>query len=190
MNNNTESDGNNNTNNPTDLDSMYNLYFVYPEDIDAVYQKPDNKLHIKFTSRFVFDKNDKDMYAKEQTIRSVYYRLPNLRLSEFFNTKNIRPDLLSGRKAEIAEIRGTVKMVLSDIDKVKDVNTKKRMLYYFKCLANATKGCDFSNDIAELVAIAAVRNNLASAADADMLNKKKDMATKAVSEIKNNNRSK
>lgn len=185
--NNTESDSNKIN---VELNNMYNLYFVYPEDIDAVYQTPDNRLHIKFTSRFVFDKNDKDMYAKEQTIRNVYYRLPNLRLSEFFNTKKIRPDLLPGRKAEIAEIRGTAKMVLSDIDKVKDIHTKKRMLYYFRCLANATKGCAFSNDIAELVAVAAVRNNLASAADMDVLNKKKDMAPKAMSEIKNNNRSK
>ena len=185
--NNTESDSNRIN---TELNNMYNLYFVYPEDIDAVYQKPDNKLHIKFTSRFVFDKNDKDMYAKEQTIRNVYYRLPNLRLSEFFNTKKIRPDLLSGRKAEIAEIRSTAKMVLSDIDKIKDVHTKKRILYYFRCLANATNGCDFSNDIANMVAVAAVRNNLASMADMDVLNKTKNVAAKAISEVKNNNRSK
>lgn len=186
--NNTESDSNNKIN--IKLNNMYNLYFVYPEDIDAVYQKPDSRLHIKFTSRFVFDKDDQDMYTKERNIRNVYYRLPNLRLSEFFNTTKIRPDLLPGRKAEIAEIHSMAKMVLSDIDKVKDIHTKKRMLYYFRCLANATRGCDFSNDIAELVAVAAVRNNLASVTDMDVLNKKRNMAQKVVPENKNNSQQK
>ena len=189
-NNNSESDGNNKNNNTNDLNDIYNLYFVYPENIDAVYQNPDSTLHIKFTSSFVFDKNNKDMYSKEQTIRTVYYRLPNLRLSEFFNINKIRPDLIPVRKQEIAEIRSTAKMILADIDKVKDVHTKKRMLYYFRCLANATKGCDFSNDIAKMVADAAIKNGLASVADMDILNKKKDAVIQAISESKNINRSK
>lgn len=189
---NSESDGNNNktSNVNVALNDMYNHYFVYPENIDAVCQKPSNQLHIKFTSRFIFDKNNKDMYAKEETIRSIYYRLPNLRLAEFFNIKIIRPDLVAGRKAEIAEIRNTANMILSDVDKVKDVRTKKRMLYYFRCLANATKGCDFSNDIAILVAKAAVKNNLASNEDIDMLNRTKNIVMKAISENKHTNLSK
>ena len=52
------------------------------------------------------------------------------------------------------------------------------MLYYFRCLANATKGCDFSNDIAILVAKAAVKNNLASNEDIDMLNRTKNIVMK------------
>lgn len=189
MSNNSESDGNNKIANKTDveLNNMYGHYFVYPENIDAVFQTPDTKLHITFTSRTIFDTTNKEMYTKENKFRSVYYRLPNLRLSEFFDIDTIRPDVVPARKKEIAEIREVTDMILSDADKVTDIHTKKRMLYYVKCLANATKGCAFSDDIAMSVAKVAVRNNLASVADMALLKNKKDLQTAKVSEGKRTN---
>lgn len=167
MKNNSEQDGNNipdKTN--VELNNLYNHYFMRPENIDAVYDNPEREpFYAGFIGGFIYDTSNMNMHNIEAVIRKIYYRLPNLTLPAFFDVQQVRPDLIEGRKAEIAEMYSAADMILSDIDKITDVRTKKRILYYFKCVVNATRGCAFSEDISKLIALAIIRNNLAAPAD-------------------------
>lgn len=166
MKNNSEPDNNNTDKTNVELNNLYNHYFMRPEDIEAVYDKPERTpFYSGVIGGFVYDKSNKNMHNIEAIIRNMYYRLPNLTLPDFFDIKHTRPDLIEGRKAEIAEMYSVADMILSDVDKITDVRTKKRILYYFKCVVNATRGCAFSEDISKLIALAIIRNNLAAPAD-------------------------
>ena len=170
MNNNSEPDNNNTDKTNVELNNLYNHYFMRPEDIEAVYDKPERTpFYSGVIGGFVYDKSNKNMHNIEAIIRNMYYRLPNLTLPDFFDIKHTRPDLIEDRKQEIAEMYSAADMILSDIDKITDVRTKKRILYYFKCVINATRGCDFSKDISNLTALAIIRNGLATSADSQIL---------------------
>ena len=163
--NNSESDGNNNNN--IELNKLYNLYFANPKDIDKVYNHPRARPYLAgIIGGFVYDKNNAALHNTEQVIQKVYYRLPSLSFPAFFDVNGMQPNLREGRKQEIAEIYDAVKMMLSDIDKIKSIDTKKRMLYYFKSLINATQGCDISKDVSVLVSMAERRNNIGASKDA------------------------
>ena len=155
--NNSESDGNNNV----ELNNLYNRYFANPKDIDKVYNQPRSKPYLAgIIGGFIYGKNNVVMHDREQAIQKVYYRLPSLSFPAFFDINSMRPNLREGRKQEIAEIYDAAKMMLSDIDKIKNTDTKKRILYYFKSLVNATRGCKISQDISVLIAMAEQRNNI------------------------------
>ena len=160
--NNTESDSNSITNKiNTELNNLYSRYFANPKDIDKVYNQPRPKPYLAgIIGGFIYDKNNIVMHNTEQVIQKVYYRLPSLSFPAFFDVNNMQPNLREGRKQEIKEIYDAAKMMLTDIDKIKSIDTKKRILYYFKTLANATKGCKISQDISVLIAMAEQRNNI------------------------------
>lgn len=156
--NNSESDGNNIN---IELNNLYNRYFANPKDIDKVYNQPRSKPYLAgIIGGFIYDKNNTTMHNTEQVIQKVYYRLPSLSFPAFFDVNSMQPNLREGRKQEIAEIYDATKMMLSDIDKIKNTDTKKRILYYFKSLVKATKGCEISNAISVLVTNAEQRNNI------------------------------
>lgn len=162
MNNNKESDGNSITDKRNiELNDLYNRYFPYPENIDSVYNKPQDRPYISgFIGGFIYDANNVYMHHIEKIIRQIYYRLPSLSFPGFFDVHSIRPDLKEGRKQEIKEIYDAAKMMLSDIDNIKNIDTKKRILYYFKTLAYATRGCEISKNISVLVANAERKNSI------------------------------
>ncbi len=172
--NNKESDSNN-TN--LELNNLYAHYFMRPENINEVYDKPKGRPdYAGFIGGFMYDAKNTCMYNKEVTIRSIYYSIPNLALSTFFDVQRMRPDLMESRKQEVAEILYASSVILSDVDKLKDVATKKRILYYFKQLAKETKDCEFSKDIAVLVAATAVKNNIATLQDIQIAVANKNLA--------------
>lgn len=162
MNNSEESNGNNKTNINNDLNNLYNRYFANPKNIDQVYNKPKSRPYLAggIIGGFIYDKNNAHMHDIEKAIQQVYYRLPSLSFPAFFDVKNLRPDLQKGRAQEIKEIYDAAKMILSDIDSLKNIDTKKRILYYFKTLVNATKGCEISKKISDLVITAEQRNHI------------------------------
>ncbi|GEM_PF-5210997 len=160
----------------TELDNLYNCYFSDPENIDEVYSKPDSHMHAKFVHEMFYNKNNSIMHNKEQVIRSVYCRLPNLTLPAFFDIKdtganalNINSDVIQKRTEDIAEIYSAVRKILLDLDKIHSVKTKKRILYYFRCLAKTTQGCEFATKISRLIASTAVKNQIALPADFQFL---------------------
>ena len=179
--NNSESDGNSiNINTNIELNNLYNSYFAGPKDIDKVYNQPKSRPYLAgIIGGFIYDKNNIVMHNTEQIIQKVYYRLPSLAFPAFFDVNNMQPNLREGRKQEIAEIYDAAKMMLTDIDKIKSIDTKKRILYYFKTLVNATRGCKISQDISVLISMAEQRNNIGvSNTIMDKMFAEKNMRTK------------
>ena len=145
---------------------IYSHYFRYPENIDALYFLPNIKVGPGFNGRFVTKEDS--LYETEKIIREIVYRVSNLKCS-FFDMTDVRPDLLPGRKEEIEQIYNATNMMLNDVDEIKDIRTKKRVLYYFRGYANAISEYDFSKRLHELVALAARRNGLETSADLQFL---------------------
>ena len=174
--NNNISESNNNKRN-VDLEELYDRYFANPKEIDKVYNQPEDRPYLAggIIGGFVFDKTNIPMHNIENIIQKVYYRLPCLSFPGFFDVDSIRPDLKESRKQEINEIYEATAMMLSDIDQIKNIDTKKRVLYYCKTLARATHGCEISNKISVLTTMAEQRNNIIiSNRDKVLAEKRKD----------------
>ena len=179
--NNSEPDGNSvNINTNIELNNLYNRYFANPKDIDKVYNQPKSRPYLAgIIGGFIYDKNNAIMHYTEQVIQKVYYKLPSLSFPAFFDVNNMQPNLREGRRQEIKEIYDAAKMMLTDIDKIKSIDTKKRILYYFKTFVNATKGCKISQDVSMLISMAEQRNNIGvSNTIMDKMFAEKNMRTK------------
>jgi len=155
--------------NKIDKENLYKQYFCYPKDIDSVYYIPGNTLHTALKGTFISNKDAGDIYFAEKCIRDITYRLPNLNLKTFFDLKNTRADIVDMQQEDINQIHQGIYNMLSDVDNIKDVQTKKRVLYYFRSLANMIENGDFADVVMELVARTAKRNKLATVSDLQFL---------------------
>jgi len=180
MSNNSEPSDNNKEN--IELNNLYNRYFSNPRNIDQVYNQPANRPYLAggVIGGFIYDKTNAHMHNIEKTIQQVYYRLPSLSFPAFFDVNHMRSDLQKGRVQEITEIYNAIKMMISDVDKIKSIDTKKRILYYCKTLAKATDGCDISKQISALISIVERKNNINTfnAKEAVMAEKQKECLAK------------